>query len=380
MKTVNGDLFPENTLAIADTNKKDNEVFNNEAGNLQRIKKDVMMKSENGNEFVYIDSGNTDGDPNTYFTDFRGSLNQGGAWYQQFTIPSGNVGFVLRLATKYATDAAVFLPSQLNNFLNNNTFSGYGSFDNQFGYNYFVLGPGTYYVGVRNQASALNYVSLELDFQIRLSSNNGQYYAEGINNKTIVQNNYYYWHQFSIQSGYRYFMDGCNSGMDVYIIPYNQLSNFNSGNTFQYYTAYSGTNDASQPGFYEINLPNGNYFLAVRNFTGSPQTLVYNTEIWRLVGITELNSEIPERFKLSQNYPNPFNPETKINFDIVNSGFVKLKVYDMLGKEVATLVNENLSAGSYETNFDGSNLTSGIYFYRLEAGDFSEVKRMMLIK
>ncbi len=89
--------------------------------------------------------------------------------------------------------------------------------------------------------------------------------------------------------------------------------------------------------------------------------------------------------ELFQNYPNPFNPATKIKFDIpsiVNSelSIVNLNVFDLLGKQVRVLVNEKLSAGSYEVQFDGSELTSGIYFYKLETGNFKEVKRMIFIK
>jgi len=97
-------------------------------------------------------------------------------------------------------------------------------------------------------------------------------------------------------------------------------------------------------------------------------------------GINQINNFTPKRFFLSQNYPNPFNPVTKIKFDIVNAGLVKLKIYDMLGNEVSTLVKENLSQGSYESEFDGSRLSSGVYFYRIETENYSEVKRMMLIK
>jgi|GEM_PF-1670173 len=99
-----------------------------------------------------------------------------------------------------------------------------------------------------------------------------------------------------------------------------------------------------------------------------------------VVGINNISSLLPDNFSLSQNYPNPFNPTTKIKFDIKESGFVKLKIYDMLGKEVASLVNEKLTPGSYETDFDGSGLTSGVYFYKLEAEGYNEVKRMMLVK
>ncbi|MEO8211232.1 MAG: choice-of-anchor D domain-containing protein, partial [bacterium] len=104
-----------------------------------------------------------------------------------------------------------------------------------------------------------------------------------------------------------------------------------------------------------------------------------------IVGITNSSGIVPEKFSLSQNYPNPFNPVTKIKFDlpsIVNGelSIVSLKIFDVLGKEVATLVNEKLSPGSYEVEFNGSNFSSGIYFYTLNAGNFIETKRMLLIK
>ena len=88
----------------------------------------------------------------------------------------------------------------------------------------------------------------------------------------------------------------------------------------------------------------------------------------------------PDKYELSQNYPNPFNPTTKINFSLPKAGFVTLKVYDMLGKEVAQLVNADLAANSYSVDFNGANLASGMYFYKLEATGFTDVKRMMLIK
>lgn len=89
---------------------------------------------------------------------------------------------------------------------------------------------------------------------------------------------------------------------------------------------------------------------------------------------------IPNEFSLAQNYPNPFNPSTTISFTIPQSEFVTLKVYDILGREVATLVNENLTAGNHTYNFDASKLTSGVYFYKLQTGKFSETKKMILMK
>ena len=88
----------------------------------------------------------------------------------------------------------------------------------------------------------------------------------------------------------------------------------------------------------------------------------------------------PGTFKLYQNFPNPFNPVTKINFDVPKNGFVTLKVYNLLGKEVQTLVSRDLTSGSYTVDFNASELTSGVYFYRLESNGYTDVKKMMLVK
>ncbi len=98
------------------------------------------------------------------------------------------------------------------------------------------------------------------------------------------------------------------------------------------------------------------------------------------VGINQISSIVPDKFNLYNNYPNPFNPKTIIKFDIAKSQAVKLKIYNMLGEEVATLVNQNLTPGSYSVDFDGSSVSSGMYFYRIEVQDFSQTKRMVLIK
>lgn len=92
------------------------------------------------------------------------------------------------------------------------------------------------------------------------------------------------------------------------------------------------------------------------------------------------NNNTPVTFGLSQNYPNPFNPLTKIKYDVAKTSLVKLTVYDILGNKVTTLVNQRQEAGNYSIDFDGSELPSGTYIYKIEAGDFSSVKRMMLIK
>lgn len=98
------------------------------------------------------------------------------------------------------------------------------------------------------------------------------------------------------------------------------------------------------------------------------------------VGIQTISTEVPKVFSLSQNYPNPFNPVTRIQFAVPKNEIVSIRVYDILGKEVATLVNEQKNAGTYEVDFNASSLSSGVYFYRMQAGYFADIKRMMVIK
>ena len=106
---------------------------------------------------------------------------------------------------------------------------------------------------------------------------------------------------------------------------------------------------------------------------------------WMYVGIRKISEVVPSDYKLYQNYPNPFNPVTIIKFQLPSAGQkqykdVQLKIFDILGREVKILVNEKLSPGIYEAKFDASMLPSGIYFYKLVAGNYYETKRMVLIK
>ena len=94
----------------------------------------------------------------------------------------------------------------------------------------------------------------------------------------------------------------------------------------------------------------------------------------------KIPTEIPSNFYLAQNYPNPFNPTTTIKFSIPRSSFVSIKVYDILGRAIESIVNEEKSPGIYTVKFDGSTLTSGIYFYQLKAGNYTETKKFILIK
>ncbi len=114
---------------------------------------------------------------------------------------------------------------------------------------------------------------------------------------------------------------------------------------------------------------NGNYEIYYkRNPTGN------------VVGIININSEVPNQYSLSQNYPNPFNPTTKIQFALPKSSFAKIVIYDALGRELETLVNEQLNAGTYEADWSAVKFSSGVYYYKLSAGSFVETRKMILLK
>jgi len=92
------------------------------------------------------------------------------------------------------------------------------------------------------------------------------------------------------------------------------------------------------------------------------------------------NNEVTVSFSLKQNFPNPFNPVTKIEFEIPQKKFVQLIIYDALGREVTKLINEELTAGSHEVVWNAENFVSGVYFYKIKAGNFTDTKRMVLVK
>jgi hypothetical protein len=130
--------------------------------------------------------------------------------------------------------------------------------------------------------------------------------------------------------------------------------------------------------------PNGSWILKIYDrTTGNTGTLKAWSLILTLAGISGvnlLNNHIPEGFNLGQNYPNPFNPGSKFKVQIAKLSYVKVIVYDVIGKEIETLVNEQLKPGTYEVEFDGSKYSSGVYFYKMTTGSFTETKKMVLIK
>lgn len=126
---------------------------------------------------------------------------------------------------------------------------------------------------------------------------------------------------------------------------------------------------------YEIHFP-----AAQTGYVASWSGKILKTTNGGLTYITKSNSEIPEKYSLEQNYPNPFNPATTIEFSIPKKTNVKITIFDIAGKEISVLYNDVLQAGTYKVDFSASNLSNGVYFYRLTADNFTETKKMILIK
>jgi hypothetical protein len=157
-----------------------------------------------------------------------------------------------------------------------------------------------------------------------------------------------------------------NQGFDV------QRKSLNSAYESVGFVSGFGTTTEAKSYSFTDEVTNGGYTYRLKqmDFDGSFE---YSNEI-------EVDVNIPATYSLEQNYPNPFNPSTTINFSIANEGFVKLAVYNTLGQEVMTLVNEVKDSGPYSITFDASSLTSGAYFYKLETAQFSQTKKMLLAK
>jgi photosystem II stability/assembly factor-like uncharacterized protein len=189
---------------------------------------------------------------------------------------------------------------------------------------------------------------------VYLSTNNGLSWTNiGLNNESI----------FSIaMSGNNIFVGTFGSG--VYV-------STNNGTNWQQHNEGLPSGWINVLGFCIIN----NYIMIGTHFYG-----VWRRPIGELTGFQQIAEQIPLYYTLSQNYPNPFNPITKIQFSIPKTSNIKLVVYDILGNEIEELVNGKQNAGIYQVEWDASNYTSGVYFYKLKSGDFTETKKMILVK
>jgi photosystem II stability/assembly factor-like uncharacterized protein len=160
-----------------------------------------------------------------------------------------------------------------------------------------------------------------------------------------------------------------NSGFEI------QRTNANENNwkKISFIQGNGTTNESKNYSYEDRNISSGKYQYRLKqiDFNG-------NYEYHALANEVEIGA--PKKFALSQNYPNPFNPYTKINYELPITNYVSIKIYDVNGKEVAQLINQNQKAGYYTVEFNASNLASGMYFYRIQAGEFSATKKMILIK
>jgi len=136
---------------------------------------------------------------------------------------------------------------------------------------------------------------------------------------------------------------------------------------------HGNSNSPKDYSFTDKSVTSGKYFYRLKQIDSDGKY-----EYSKVVEVTIENK--PSNFELAQNYPNPFNPSTTIQFQIPKSSFVNLKVYDILGKEVATLVNEEKPLGTYEVTWYAEHVPSGVYFYRIQAGNFVETKKLVLLK
>ncbi len=174
-------------------------------------------------------------------------------------------------------------------------------------------------------------------------------------------------------------LTGAAAGIVTFDSAGNQTSLLNGVTTnYGVYLLGNGNYLTTNPsGLHEINPTTGTLVRTIMAMSGQ-YISYYDPDM--LVGVSTQTSTFANSYKLHSNFPNPFNPSTTIRYEIPKNGFVSLKVYNSLGKEVTSLVNENQNTGVYEYVFEAANLSSGIYYYTLTAGDFKETRKMVLLK
>lgn len=216
------------------------------------------------------------------------------------------------------------------------------------------------------QKFSINGSKIGTNFRITQSSVN---FTKGLSSLDIKQNGEFIvsWTEFRNFLGVPYFQRFRSDGSFI-------------GNNFPVTAQAPSTEKFSS----DVNLFNDRIFSVWTDARNGPFDVYCNIRSFTnpdtTVNIVQTSSLVPESFLLHQNYPNPFNPVTNIKFDIIKSVAVKVIVYDALGKEVGLLLNENLIPGSYKVDFDGAGFASGIYYYKFVTNDFTDVKKMLLIK
>ena len=178
------------------------------------------------------------------------------------------------------------------------------------------------------------------------------------------------WSQISVNSGTKYTIT--RNGIDMFMCGVQGKILKSSNNGVNWITQNTGTNID----FYAMQFVNQNV-----GFAAGEGGAIYRTSNGgEPIGINIISSEVPQKYELTQNYPNPFNPATKFKFKIPGNSHVSIIIYDASGKIAETLVDEEMRAGIYEADWDGTKFASGVYFYRIKTKDFSETRKMILLK
>lgn len=199
---------------------------------------------------------------------------------------------------------------------------------------------------------------------------NGKVFAGTDTGMYVSTNNGLNWSITSINSGYVFSMIVSNNNLLASVPQTGIYLSTNNG------VSWILKNEGLQPSYGTLKLMESNGYIYLGTYGNS----VYRRPSSQVFGIELISSEIPLKFSLFQNYPNPFNPTTKIRFEVPKSGNVNISVFDMLGKEITTLVNQQLQPGTYETDWDSTGYSSGVYYYRIISGDYTETKKMILMK
>jgi Secretion system C-terminal sorting domain len=202
-----------------------------------------------------------------------------------------------------------------------------------------------------------------------LAVNGNNIYAAAGAHLYLSSNNGMNWAQTSLN--YQQIYSIAVSGNNIFAGSYSYGVFVSSNNGIDWTQRNEGLGNLNIQAFCILN----NYI-----FAGTNSNSVYRRSLNELIAIEPVSYVVPETHSLSQNYPNPFNPVTRVNFQIPEVDYVRLSVYDLLGREVTVLVNEELRPGDYKVDFDGSNFPSGVYYYKLTAGGFTETKKMILVK
>ena len=155
---------------------------------------------------------------------------------------------------------------------------------------------------------------------------------------------------------------------------------YNSNGDQQWAEIFNGDADSSDIAASLAIDQSGNIYTSGYSYVTSSGFDFITIKYSQTVGVNQISGNLPEKFLLEQNYPNPFNPNTNIRYTIEEAGYTSLTVYNSVGIEISTLISENLQAGSYSAEFNAENYPSGVYYYKLTSGDFTQVKKMILLK